>query len=249
MSAGVHCCRWRLSLTLSLGSRRVLHRVAVGAGPGRPPIRRHRPRQPRAVAVPHLAHHPGPGRFTQFPVTLTRRHEVSLRRRHLPTPAPAAIGSPHLTASSAPDSGCAITLRPARRTAARRAFFANLPITQCDAVSRNSLMPTVGAMRRDRLCAQPRRASGRARYRRSRSQSQSSASGCSLIRSLIRLTARRGLSPGRARGARPCPRHERASVTHTTMHRFLSAGQAGSATRMGGRFTITPAACRPSISA
>jgi hypothetical protein len=30
-------------------------------------------------------------------------------------------------------------------TAARRAFSANLPITQCDAFSRHGLMPTVGA--------------------------------------------------------------------------------------------------------
>ncbi len=59
-------------------------------------------------------------------------------------------------------------VRP-RRSAGRRAFSANLSITQCDAVSRHSLMPTVGAMRRDRPCAQARRASGLATSRRSSS--------------------------------------------------------------------------------
>jgi hypothetical protein len=59
----------------------------------------------------------------------------------------------------------------AERTA-RRAFSANLPITQCDALSRHSLRSTVGAMRCDRLCAQARCASGLARSRRSRCQSR-----------------------------------------------------------------------------
>jgi hypothetical protein len=60
------------------------------------------------------------------------------------------------TAGYAPPQTFRIMTAQPLRTAARRAFSAKLPITRCDAVSRHGLMPTAGAMRRDRLCAQAR---------------------------------------------------------------------------------------------
>jgi hypothetical protein len=64
---------------------------------------------------------------------------------------PMSAAPPRRTTFSEPLSKLVVAYQECARPAARRAFSANLPITQCDAVSRHSLMPTVGAMRRDRL--------------------------------------------------------------------------------------------------
>src|SRR5262249_779469 len=57
-----------------------VHGVRVGARPGGRLIAGHHLRQPRALIVPDLAQTPRPGRLTQLPVPLTRRHPARLRR-------------------------------------------------------------------------------------------------------------------------------------------------------------------------